>query len=143
MTNLEAKSENSSALKYMKQLDGLRAIAVFAVLYTHYLPEKYWLFDIYWGGIGVRLFFVLSGFLITSILLKCRDYITSRQQTLSFTLRQFYIRRFLRLIPLYYAILFLAALINIPPVRETLAWHIPYLSNIYFAIKGDFHASVS
>ncbi|MCV3215250.1 acyltransferase [Plectonema radiosum NIES-515] len=127
----------------MKQLDGLRAIAVFAVLYTHYLPKNYWIFGIYWGELGVKLFFVLSGFLITSILLKCRQYIASGKQTRFFTLRQFYIRRFLRLFPLYYATLALAALVNIPPVRETIAWHIPYLSNVYFAIRGDFYDSVS
>ena len=68
-------SEHSNALKYMKQLDGLRAMAVLAVLWTHYLPEEYWLFGIYWGGYGVRLFFVLSGFLITGILLKSRQYV--------------------------------------------------------------------
>lgn len=136
-------SQNSSALKYMKQLDGLRAIAVFAVLYTHYLPKNYWIFGIYWGELAVKLFFVLSGFLITSILLKCRQYIASGKQTRSFTLRQFYIRRLLRLFPLYYATLALAALVNIPPVRETIAWHIPYLSNVYFAIQGDFYGSVS
>jgi peptidoglycan/LPS O-acetylase OafA/YrhL len=143
MNFLKTKAENGNVLKYMKQLDGLRAIAVFSVLYTHYLPEKYWLFGIYWGGIGVRLFFVLSGFLITSILLKCRQYIESQQQTIFFTVRQFYIRRFLRLLPLYYVTLAIAYIVNIPPVRETIAWHIPYLSNIYFAIQGEYDASVS
>jgi len=37
-------------LRYMPQLDGLRCFAVLAVLYTHYLPEKYWLLGIYWGN---------------------------------------------------------------------------------------------
>lgn len=81
MKILRNTSENSRVLRYMKQLDGLRAVAVFAVVYTLYFPEKYWLFDIYWGGYGVRLFFVLSGFLITGILLKCRQAVTSGQQT--------------------------------------------------------------
>lgn len=44
------------ALKYMKQLDGLRAIAVFAVLYTHYIPTEKYLFGLNWGGFGVRFF---------------------------------------------------------------------------------------
>ena len=55
---------------YMPQLDGLRAFAVLAVLYTHFLPKQYWLLGVYWGGVGVSLFFVLSGFLITRILLR-------------------------------------------------------------------------
>jgi peptidoglycan/LPS O-acetylase OafA/YrhL len=68
----------------MKQLDGLRAMAVLAVLWTHYLPEEYWLFGIYWGGYGVRLFFVLSGFLITGILLKSRQSYNSGKTMLIF-----------------------------------------------------------
>jgi peptidoglycan/LPS O-acetylase OafA/YrhL len=135
-------SEHSSALKYMKQLDGLRALAVLAVLWTHYLPEEYWLFGIYWGALGVRLFFVLSGFLITGILLKSRQYVSQGKQRSSFALRQFYIRRFLRIFPLYYTTLALAAFMDISPVKETIAWHIPYLSNIYFSIQGKFHGSV-
>src|SRR5215471_9719868 len=126
-------SEHSNALKYMRQLDGLRAIAVLAVLWTHYLPQEYWLSGIYWGGVGVRLFFVLSGFLITGILLKSRQYITQGKQCSLVAIRQFYIRRFLRIFPLYYVILALTAIMAIPPVRETIAWHIAYLSNVYFA----------
>lgn len=127
----------------MKQLDGLRAVAVFGVLYTHYFPEKYWLFGIYWGGLGVKFFFVLSGFLITGILLKCRQYVNSEQQTSLLALRQFYIRRFLRIFPLFYTTLALAAILNIPPVRQTIVWHILYLSNVYFAIQGNFPISIS
>jgi peptidoglycan/LPS O-acetylase OafA/YrhL len=89
----------------MKQLDGLRAMAVLAVLWTHYLPEEYWLFGIYWGGVGVRLFFVLSGFLITGILLKSRQHVMQGKQCPLFAIRQFYIRRFLRIFPLYYVTL--------------------------------------
>ena len=131
------------ALAYMPQLDGLRALAVLAVLWTHYLPEPYWLFGVYWGGYGVRLFFVLSGFLITTLLLSCRHYVDHGQQRRSVVLRQFYCRRFLRLCPLYYATLTVTALLNIAPVRETLAWHIPYLSNVYFALRGAFDAPVA
>ena len=130
-------------LKYMKQLDGLRAIAIFAVTYTHYLPEKYWLFGIYWGGVGVRLFFVLSGFLITAILLKCRQYVNTGNQTTLSVLRQFYIRRFLRIFPLFYLTLTLTAILNIPPVRETIIWHILYLSNILSAKQGYWSENVS
>jgi peptidoglycan/LPS O-acetylase OafA/YrhL len=125
----------------MKQLDGLRAMAVLAVLWTHYLPEEYWLFGIYWGGYGVRLFFVLSGFLITGILLKSRQHITQGKQCSFFAIRQFYIRRFLRIFPLYYVILALAVLIAMPQVKEAIAWHVSYLSNVYFALQGRFHGS--
>ena len=59
----------NNAPGYMKQLDGLRAFAVLAVLWSHYIPHKYSFWGINWGEFGVRLFFVLSGFLITGILL--------------------------------------------------------------------------
>lgn len=144
MKSLGTVSKDDRPLKYMRQLDGLRAFAVLAVVWTHYLPNNYWPLGIYWGIIGVKLFFVLSGFLITRILFKCRQYVTSGNQTSLFTIRQFYIRRFLRIFPLYYATLALTALVDIPPVRETIVWHIPYLSNIYFAIiRGDWQGSVS
>jgi peptidoglycan/LPS O-acetylase OafA/YrhL len=123
----------------MKQLDGLRALAVLAVLWTHYLPQEYWLFGIYWGGVGVRLFFALSGFLITGILLRSRQYITQGKQCSLVAIRQFYIRRFLRIFPLYYVTLALVAVMAMPSVRETIAWHIAYLSNVYFALQGRFH----
>jgi peptidoglycan/LPS O-acetylase OafA/YrhL len=62
-------------LTYMPQFDALRAFAVTAVLIHHYLPSKAlpgFLAKIPWGTWGVHLFFVLSGFLITGILLRAR-----------------------------------------------------------------------
>ena len=95
-----------------------------------------------WGEWGVQLFFVLSGFLITGILLKGRkpehDWSHSKRQ-----LRQFYVRRSLRIFPLFYLVLLLTALANIVPVRETLPWHMTYLSNVYFALKGSWAGPVS
>ena len=75
-------------------LDGLRAIAFLLVfgIHTEYLG---------FGWTGVQLFFVLSGFLITGILLDMKDSLPSRDY---FT--KFYGRRFLRIFPLYYFYLF-------------------------------------
>jgi peptidoglycan/LPS O-acetylase OafA/YrhL len=53
-------------------------------------------------------------------------------------LRSFYIRRFLRIFPIYYATLFLAFVVNIPAVRIELGWHLTYLSNWYFGFRGMF-----
>jgi peptidoglycan/LPS O-acetylase OafA/YrhL len=115
--------------KYMKQLDGLRAFAVVFTMITHYtLLRGSWLGYVPFGQMGVRLFFVISGFLITGILLRTRaeDYLGG-------ALRIFYCRRFLRIFPIYYATLLITALVNIRPVRQTFFWHLAYLSNFYFA----------
>jgi peptidoglycan/LPS O-acetylase OafA/YrhL len=48
----------------------------------------------------------------------------------------FYCRRFLRIVPLYYLTLAVTALVNIRPVRQTLWWHITYLSNFYLVLRN-------
>ncbi len=120
---------------YLPQLDGLRAVAVACVLAFHFIPGV----DRYapLGSMGVRLFFVISGFLITGILL------TWRGRPLAAALRTFYLRRALRIFPVFYFALAAAAAINIGPVRDTFAWHLTYLSNVYFYLRGDWHGSVS
>jgi peptidoglycan/LPS O-acetylase OafA/YrhL len=78
----------SGRLSYLPALDGLRAIAVTAVLLYH--------LDIEWargGFLGVDLFFVISGFLITTLLLREHD------STGRIGLGSFWIRRFRRLVP--------------------------------------------
>ncbi len=131
-------------MKKLLQLDGLRAIAVFLVLIQHFVPQGHVLLKlITWGTIGVQLFFVLSGFLITRILLDARTRIDCGAVTLGFTLRQFHIRRILRIFPVFYASLFLLAAFNIGPVRETLVWHLTYMSNVYLTIRGEMHDNIT
>lgn len=88
-------------LKFIPQLDGLRAFAILPVLLVHsfyYFPDL----PIAWfgpqGWMGVDLFFVLSGFLITGVLLEAKG--THRYYL------NFYARRGLRVWPLYYLLLF-------------------------------------
>jgi peptidoglycan/LPS O-acetylase OafA/YrhL len=119
----------------MPQLDGLRAVAVLAVLYTHYLADSYWLLGVYWGGLGVRLFFVLSGFLITGILLRESEGFDGKPGERWFLLRHFYIRRALRLTPIFYLTLIAMFALNAPNTRQTVWWHVFYLSNLNFALR--------
>ena len=133
-----------SRLGYMVQLDSLRAVAVFSVMIEHFVPKKYLLGAVLpWGVLGVKFFFVLSGFLITGILLRCRYLVELKKQDAKFTLRQFYIRRFLRIVPIYYLTIAVTALVNIEPVRKTLFWNLTYTSNIYFTLKGEWQGSIS
>lgn len=97
---------------HLKGLNGLRAIAAISVVIGHIELIKQendivnWFFAIEnWGSLGVILFFVLSGFLITTLLL--REKIDKG----TIKLKYFYLRRILRIWPLYFIILILSALI--------------------------------
>ncbi len=126
-------SRTDLALGYMPQLDGLRAVAVFAVFAAHFLPRHGSAENLApWGWLGVRLFFVLSGFLITGILVSCRHRAEAEQLPPLTVARNFYIRRFLRLFPIYYLYLFVS-FIALPDSRVALGWFLPYAQNYYFA----------
>jgi peptidoglycan/LPS O-acetylase OafA/YrhL len=133
----------STPLPHMVQLDALRAFAVLAVLVSHFSPltSKFYTFTrlIELGGLGVRLFFVLSGFLITGILLRSKSYCEKDGLSVLHAFRQFYARRVLRIFPLFYLVLGLAAVLNIPPVRQTFAWHAAFLTNFYIVLHGFNH----
>lgn len=110
-------------LRYSPELDGLRAIAVAAVCWTHWVPQHQ--FGLPFLS-GVRLFFVISGYLITTMLLEGR-----RGASIGSALRTFYIRRTLRIFPAFYVTLFLAAWFDVSTVRDSFAWHFFYLSNVW------------
>ena len=118
-------------MNHMRQLDSLRAFAVLAVFTNHWLPLNIAVLP--WGSLGVQLFFVLSGFLITGILLEVRESACSGRYSVRHGLRQFYARRFLRIFPLFYATLAVGLLIGLPNVRASFPWHALYLSNFYVA----------
>jgi peptidoglycan/LPS O-acetylase OafA/YrhL len=92
-------------MRRIHELDCLRAFAIFAVMLLHFRPRHLPFFDFMKvGWAGVDLFFVISGFLITGILLRLRQHPTP--------FREFYWRRTLRIFPPYYLVLlfiFLAA----------------------------------
>ena len=128
----------STPLPHMLQLDALRAFAVLAVLVSHFSPTSTKFFTlarlIDLGGLGARLFFVLSGFLITGILLRSKRYCEKDGLPVLHAFRQFYARRVLRIFPLFYLVLGLAAALNIPPVRQTFLWHATFLTNFYIKL---------
>jgi peptidoglycan/LPS O-acetylase OafA/YrhL len=102
-SNLIASLPEPENKRFYPALNGLRGFAVLLVFFEHYFPwAPVWM---QWGWTGVDFFFVLSGFLITGIL-----YDTRHAEN---RFRNFYVRRTLRIFPLYYAILILVA-ISIP-----------------------------
>lgn len=83
-----------------------------------------------WGTMGVRTFFVLSGFLITGILLRARNDVDSGHQSIGFTMRQFYIRRSLRIFAVYYLFLFIR-IVFFNQDTDRWQWDVLYLSNFH------------
>ena len=83
----------NQSLKYRTEIDGLRAVAVLSVLIYHINPN--WLPG---GFLGVDVFFVISGFLITFI-------IQSEINSNKFTFTNFYIRRIKRILPILYVVI--------------------------------------
>ena len=143
-------SEISSEQESRRQpgLDGLRGIAILMVMLFHFTlmpPVATWDKPLYtfarYGWAGVDLFFVLSGFLITSILLDAKG----RKQYF----KNFYARRMLRVFPLYYA--FVAGLLILYPLvgdpgwtreaevlRDHWWWVWFHMTNWLVARTGDF-----
>ena len=60
-------------MKYIRQLDSIRAIAVLFVIVSHWVPSNYLINKTPNGAIGVNIFFVLSGYLISRILFEHRN----------------------------------------------------------------------
>ncbi len=111
-------------MKRLPALDVLRGIAILIVLVHHYVPEQY-RHSLFWSG--VDLFFVLSGFLITDILLK---NVNSKNYY-----QTFYIRRAARILPLYWLLLLLFWLVmKIEPemLGSSFAMHLPFWSYLTF-----------
>jgi peptidoglycan/LPS O-acetylase OafA/YrhL len=126
---------------YMPQLDALRFLAVLGVMVAHnWHPRRLpWLLgDLDWAGLGVRLFFVLSGFLITGTLLGCRNMAETNSQPATVFLQQFYIRRFLRICPIYYLVVFILILTDVPPARDIWPWLMTYTTNFYITLNNEW-----
>jgi peptidoglycan/LPS O-acetylase OafA/YrhL len=123
----------------MPQLDSIRALAVLGVMLWHFWGTPFGLL----GVLGVQLFFVLSEFLITGILLRGRTTVGSGARSGWFVIRHFYARRFLRIFPLFYATLAVCWLTGLTDAHEDLAWHAVYMSNFYFARVGDYASDLA
>jgi peptidoglycan/LPS O-acetylase OafA/YrhL len=121
-------TEPVSSLKYLPELDGLRAVAVLSVIMFHIGMPGFAL-----GWLGVFLFFVISGYLITGILLDSKEH--SKRY-----FRNFYIRRALRILPIYYLFLFATLVAGIfrSWKMSDFAYYLFYIQNYLLGIKS-FH----
>jgi peptidoglycan/LPS O-acetylase OafA/YrhL len=134
-----------NGIRHLRGLDGIRALSVIAVLVYHLgttggrqiLPG---------GFLGVDVFFVLSGFLITSLLL------AEAEHSGTISLRTFYVRRAKRLLPALYAVLIVVSVVGVSLVPQQVArlrgdvvaalaygtnWWLIDQNSSYFGAGGD------
>jgi peptidoglycan/LPS O-acetylase OafA/YrhL len=125
----EATISTTRSLEYRKDIEGLRALSILAVIFYHFgfLPS---------GFLGVDLFFVISGYLITGI-------IATQVEQNRFSFYQFYLSRLRRLAPAYMATLLLTAIgaviLFIPAhligFANALSWTSVFMSNIFLGLS--------
>jgi len=117
---------------YHPAIDAMRAFAVLAVLYAHFattLPTHV-------GHYGVRVFFVISGYLITRNLLQLKQ---SSRHGLIGQCGTFYARRILRLLPAYYTLVLVTFLLGADEDAASPLWFLLHLSNFLYATRNEWN----
>ncbi len=125
-------------MTYRPDIDGLRAIAVLAVILFHL--NSSWLPG---GFLGVDIFFVISGYLIGGILYR-------ELSTNTFSLKRFYLRRMRRILPAFFAVvvftLIVGAQLMVPgsdewnTARSSAKWSVFFWGNFFSALNTDYFA---
>ena len=122
---------------YRKDIDGLRALAVLPVILAHagfsWIPG---------GFLGVDVFFVISGYLITALLLR------ELSETGKVKLGNFYLRRARRILPALFLVIVVTAVFSwfillpeeLSRFGESIVWTTLFSSNIFFALETDYFA---
>lgn len=136
--------EAKAAPLYFTRLDSLRFLAFFLVFWQHSFAHSFYgLTDIPWlsqvikdlnvsGGKGVHIFFVISGFLITFLLIK------EEEAKGKINIGAFYVRRILRIWPLYYLVL-ISGMFILPQIFNTFRFEGSIPMNLLFMNNFDMH----
>ena len=135
----DAPPPSPHALRHRPDIDGLRALAILPILLLHCGLHR-----LRGGFVGVDIFFVLSGYLITAILWR-------ELSDGTFSLRQFYRRRIVRILPalgvMMVIVLVAGCILFLPRQIADLGWSATatslFGSNIYFYLTSDYFAQAS
>lgn len=128
--------ENPARNNYYRNLDSLRFIAAFCVILCHWLPNKARFYN--FGKLGVDVFFVISGFLITEILLRYKQKVKDTDGGTGPALKKFYVRRTIRVFPVYYLFLIICFLIREPDLGHRWIYLFTYTTNFYMYHAKDW-----
>ena len=125
-------------MKYQPRLDTLRFFSVLLVIISHWLPNSEIVMGIpFLGDIGVSFFFVISGYLITSILIRLKE------KKLSKGLGIFYWNRSLRIFPIYYLLLIALFFMNLEFWENNALYLFTYLTNFRIFVLDNWIGAFS
>ncbi len=119
--------------KIIPSLNGLRALSILFVLFSHVLLANFNKSDNPGGQVGVQIFFIISGYLITILLLQ------EEAKNNTINLKKFYLRRTIRIFPVYYSLLFVYFLLQISNVLSfsTASWITSLSYTKYLSYKNN------
>lgn len=126
----------SESKTHMPQLDSLRALAMFGVIYHHWLPAT-WRFH-FPTEAGLFFFFVLSGYLMTQGLLREKE-----SHSIATILRRFHVKRLVRIYPAYYLALAVAIAFGVKEISQAPQWWLLNLQNLLILELGYWPPGVS
>jgi peptidoglycan/LPS O-acetylase OafA/YrhL len=134
-----------STEKYL-QPDGLRGLLTLFVIAAHWLPEALGSAAhptlmrgiLLTAEMGMYFFFVLSGFLISGILIRNRLQAEMHGVSKLSVWKNYFIRRTLRIFPIYYLCWTFLIFFNVLWISEVSIWHLTYLSNVFFYLQGHW-----
>lgn len=130
---------------YYKGLNGIRAIAALSVLVSHIITGANYIYpqleidELDIANYGVTMFFTLSGFLISSLL------ILEQKKSGTIQLKNFYVRRILRIWPIYYLYIFISVVtlyifLNVNIIQPELAYYLSFFANVPFILGSGLMA---
>lgn len=129
-------------LGFIGQLDSFRFLAVSLVMISHWISNSV-VASMPFGYLGVTFFFVLSGFLISFNLFVNHQSIVQNKLTKKNAIIRFYIRRSLRIFPLYFLVLGLIWLANKSIFEGNIVWFLTYTSNFLFFFQQEWQQMLS